>query len=118
MENKTAEEFIREKIREKKSFPEKYVMDGLQRYYVTGEDCLRWSHEYAKQQQEIAVEKALEMCANLSKEMIYDRDKLTKEESKGLILRNFQVCYATSKQEILSLKQQILDKLKCKTTSK
>ena len=64
MENKTAEEFIREKIREKNSFPEKYVMDGLQRYYVTGEDCLRWSHEYAKQQQEIAVEKALQMASS------------------------------------------------------
>ena len=65
-----------------------------------------------KQQQEIAVDKALEMCSSLSKEMIYDRDNLTKEESKGLILRNFQVCYATSKQEILSLKTEILKELK------
>ena len=79
---------------------------------INGNDAFRAMKAYAKQQQEIAVEKALEMCSSLSKEMIYDRDNLTKEESKGLILRNFQVCYATSKQEILSLKPEILKELK------
>ena len=49
MEKKTAEEFIREKIREKNSFPEKYEMEALHRYSVTGEDCLRWAHDYASQ---------------------------------------------------------------------
>lgn len=45
----TAEEFIREKIRAKNLFPEKYSMEGLQNYTVTGEDCLRWAHEFANQ---------------------------------------------------------------------
>ena len=45
----TSEEFIREKIREKNSFPKNYVMEALNRYTVTGEDCLRWAHEFAEQ---------------------------------------------------------------------
>ncbi len=45
---KTAEEFIREKIREKGQI--KGSMDALWKYQVSGEDCLRWAHEYAKQQ--------------------------------------------------------------------
>ncbi len=48
MKPQTAEEFTREKIRAKNSFPEKYAMEGLQRYSVTGEECLRWAHEFSQ----------------------------------------------------------------------
>ena len=44
----TAEEFIREKIREKYLLPPKAAMAGLQIYNVTGEDCLRWAHEFSE----------------------------------------------------------------------
>jgi len=46
----TAEEFIREKIREKQGI--KGQMYALWKYQVNGEDCLRWAHEYATQQLE------------------------------------------------------------------
>ncbi len=41
----TAEEFIREKIREKQEL--RGEMQALWKYSVSGEDCLRWAHEYA-----------------------------------------------------------------------
>lgn len=44
--NLSAEEFIREKIRAKNSFPENYQMEGLHCYNVNGEECLRWAHEF------------------------------------------------------------------------
>jgi len=42
----TAEEFIREKIREKQEL--RGEMQALWKYSVSGEDCLRWAHEYAE----------------------------------------------------------------------
>jgi hypothetical protein len=42
----TAEEFIREKIRQKQDI--KGSMDALWKYQVNGDDCLRWAHEYMK----------------------------------------------------------------------
>lgn len=106
MEQKTAEEIVKENFKGLKDLIDDEEL--LIFYKKQIKICLI---DFVKQQQEIAVEKDLEMCANLSKEMIYDRDNLTKEESKGLILRNFQVCYATSKQSILSLKSEILKEL-------
>ena len=41
----TAEEFIREKIREAQGI--KGEMNALWKYIVTGEDCLIWAKEYA-----------------------------------------------------------------------
>ena len=41
----TAEEFIREKIRESQGI--KGEMNALWKYIVTGEDCLIWAKEYA-----------------------------------------------------------------------
>ena len=45
VEPMTAEEFIREKIRQK--FELKGDMMGLWCYSLNGEDALRWAHEYA-----------------------------------------------------------------------
>jgi hypothetical protein len=45
-ELKTAEEFIREKIREKEGITG--AMQVLRNYDVSGEDCLRWAHEFAE----------------------------------------------------------------------
>jgi len=42
----TAEEFIREKIRTKNDI--KGSMSALFKYMVTGEDALRWAHEFAE----------------------------------------------------------------------
>ena len=103
MEQKTAEEILRENG---------VTVDGeniTQGYYNAVVYAMKL---FTDQQVDKAIDKALEMCANLSREMIYDRDKLTNEQSKGLVLRNFQVCYATPKQEILSLKPEILKELK------
>lgn len=44
----TAEEFIREKIRSKNDL--KGQMYALWKHEVNGEDCLRWTKEYADQQ--------------------------------------------------------------------
>ena len=46
-EGMSAEKFIREKIREKQEIKGK--MYALWKYQVSGEDCLRWAHEYASQ---------------------------------------------------------------------
>lgn len=64
----TAKEFIREKIREKNSFPEKYVMEGLQHYSVTGEDCLRWAKKHADQERKNERERIIEMLEKDIKE--------------------------------------------------
>lgn len=48
----TAEEFIREKIREKQDI--RGEMTGLWKYQVNGQDCLRWAHEYYLLQQQSA----------------------------------------------------------------
>lgn len=47
----------------------------------------------------------LDTAAELAVEMSYERNKDHKEE--GLVLRDFQVCYATPKQTILSLKDKV-----------
>jgi len=49
----------------------------------------------------------LDEAASKAQEMIYDRkDTQLLESGQGLVLRDFQVCYATAKQSILSLKDQ------------
>jgi len=53
----------------------------------------------------IYAENVIDELASQSREMIYDRgnQELT-PKADGLVLRNFQVCYATSKQSILAFK--------------
>ena len=45
VEPMTAEEFVREKIRARDKISGK--MDGLYLYICTGEEALRWAHEFA-----------------------------------------------------------------------
>lgn len=45
-EDLTAEEFIRDKIREKLEL--KGPMNGLSSYILNGQDALRWAHEFAQ----------------------------------------------------------------------
>jgi len=53
-------------------------------------------------------EQFIDLAAEQSQEMIYDRqDQQLIESGKGLLLRDFQVCYATPKQSILKLKELI-----------
>lgn len=66
---------------------------------------------YANQQTEIAVDRAIEMIASKSQEMIYDRQDTKLNPDGGLILMDFQVCYAVHKQSILSLRNEILKDL-------
>lgn len=71
---------------------------------------------YADQERRIVVSKALDELANQSQEMIYDRkDTQILESGSGLILRDYQVCYAVPKQSILSYRDKILEELS-KTT--
>lgn len=58
------------------------------------------------------VKEALKLAADKSQEMIYDRkDTQILESGAGLILRDFQVCYATPKQSILSLADELIDEI-------
>jgi len=49
----------------------------------------------------------LDEAASKSIEMIYDRQDTKLNTDGGIILRNFQVCYAVSKQDVLSLKDEL-----------
>jgi len=48
---KTAEEFIREKIKEK--FELRGQVNALWKYEVSGEDAMRWAHEFAQLSQSL-----------------------------------------------------------------
>lgn len=50
----TAEEFIREKVRSKFEVPGE--MKALYTYYITGDEALRWAHEFASLDKWIGVE--------------------------------------------------------------
>jgi hypothetical protein len=51
-------------------------------------------------------EQFIDLAAEKAQEMIYDRqDQQLMESGQGLLLRVFQVCYATPKQSILKLKE-------------
>ena len=49
----------------------------------------------------------LDEAASQSQEMIYDIDGDNPLKGAGLVLRNFQVTYATTKQAILKLKDEL-----------
>lgn len=50
-------------------------------------------------------EEVLDELANQSQEMLYERNK--DEKVDGMKLRDFQVCYAVSKQTILEFKDKL-----------
>lgn len=52
-------------------------------------------------------EEVIDELAAKSQEMIYDAVSLNENETIGMILRNFQVCYAVPKQTILQLKEKL-----------
>jgi len=69
-------------------------------YVVSFEDAIEAMKLYANSK--------LDEAASKSQEMIYDRkDTQMLESGSGLILRDYQICYATAKQSILSLKDPL-----------
>jgi hypothetical protein len=43
----TAEEFVRNKIREKYGIPAEAISNGLSAYIMTADEAVRWAHEFA-----------------------------------------------------------------------
>ncbi|HYH13997.1 MAG TPA: hypothetical protein VD794_02185 [Flavisolibacter sp.] len=57
------------------------------------------------------VKEALSLAASKSQEMIYERGECNMRVEGDLVLRNFQVCYATPKQDILSLESVLVEQI-------
>jgi len=104
-ENKTAEEFIREKIREKQEI--KGRMDALWKYQVSGEDCLRWSHEYANQQNQELQRQVDVLNFDLGAITLELLDAKARVETKDLIIKDFESLRKLLQSDCIKLNKQI-----------
>ena len=66
---------------------------------LTNDDIVKCMKLYAEQ--------AIDAVAEQSQQMIYEINGDSPLHSFGLTLRNFQVCYASPKQSILKIKEEL-----------
>ncbi len=86
---------------------EKYLLEQLKErelFNCNTDDCYQVLAEVLEDYAKLYSNAKLDELANASQEMIYDRQDTKPNPDGGLILRNFQVCYAIPKQSVIKAK--------------